>query len=468
MTSQVTQCPNCNTSFRVTETQLHIANGSVRCGSCLHIFNAPDHWLGSDTTPTSAPNFTDEFDDKKLYNDTDELLALNRIFDEDDLQAVDDKLAFDIDKKDEKVSPPTAIEEQDEDNDDDDDYDIFIDDDDVRFGDSGAVKQSVIEEGMISAEHLNPPAETTSTSNDFSKTFLDLDTWEESPTTIFKELDDLGSTEETEEKQWTEKLLEEDRVDEQAPGDSEPFEEMPDLFDSLDDSDQEQATQFDIDIIDPFDEMDQSELKSSTPVDEFILGDESMLAGEPIGNSNYALLANIEPEPVVIMGKMKQTNWVKRAWMASIVIAVLAVGTQYLIFNFDRLSRDSQWRPLLGSACKLFACQLPDRDNIKLIKSSNLVVRSHPDVADALVVDAIITNRADFEQRFPFMELQFTDLSGSVIAGRRFAPEEYLAGELTGANMMPVRQPIHISLEIVDPGQKAVNYQLYFHLRRDG
>ena len=34
------ECPNCNTLFRVTETQLDIADGMVRCGFCKEVFNA--------------------------------------------------------------------------------------------------------------------------------------------------------------------------------------------------------------------------------------------------------------------------------------------------------------------------------------------------------------------------------------------------------------------------------------------
>lgn len=36
----VTVCPKCQTRFRVTEAQLQIRNGSVRCGRCEHVFNA--------------------------------------------------------------------------------------------------------------------------------------------------------------------------------------------------------------------------------------------------------------------------------------------------------------------------------------------------------------------------------------------------------------------------------------------
>jgi len=35
-----TQCPHCDTKFRVTETQLQAADGFVRCGVCSEVFNA--------------------------------------------------------------------------------------------------------------------------------------------------------------------------------------------------------------------------------------------------------------------------------------------------------------------------------------------------------------------------------------------------------------------------------------------
>jgi len=34
-----TRCPNCETTYRVTDEALHKADGQMRCGSCTHIFN---------------------------------------------------------------------------------------------------------------------------------------------------------------------------------------------------------------------------------------------------------------------------------------------------------------------------------------------------------------------------------------------------------------------------------------------
>ena len=38
----ITRCPQCNTAFRVSNNQLSVADGTVRCGSCLGLFKAID------------------------------------------------------------------------------------------------------------------------------------------------------------------------------------------------------------------------------------------------------------------------------------------------------------------------------------------------------------------------------------------------------------------------------------------
>ena len=42
---KVTRCPHCKTSFRVNEAALSVAGGAVRCGSCLQVFRATDHFV---------------------------------------------------------------------------------------------------------------------------------------------------------------------------------------------------------------------------------------------------------------------------------------------------------------------------------------------------------------------------------------------------------------------------------------
>ncbi|MDR0565236.1 MAG: zinc-ribbon domain-containing protein, partial [Azoarcus sp.] len=44
----LTRCPNCQTVFRLSSEQLLARQGRVRCGTCLHPFNALDHLAESD------------------------------------------------------------------------------------------------------------------------------------------------------------------------------------------------------------------------------------------------------------------------------------------------------------------------------------------------------------------------------------------------------------------------------------
>lgn len=568
MATQVTQCPSCQTSFRVTEAQLTIANGAVRCGSCLHIFNATEHWLdGNRSTATSEPateqliEQTPDYDSQPLsgnersWQSTDDLdtnvLSADSLFSASDQNALDnifndDSFVLDgaLDEPDYTPQigepadrdPTVDIELTDSDTDNnstkaDDhrhllaDSDFVIDGDiqtdqqnsnedtadaeddddgDVLIHDTAAHPIIEIDDGSYDYQDLEIEEQhEQQVSGAFSDNFLDLELENDNAGDAFFSEDIEGGNDQ--EEAWTKKLLEEDtgehdpaehrpeheqeespqeelaadqpgleqfgeydynddQLSEEDTFDESLFETHDNIFDSL----QEEPEQpLDPELFDILDEHD-SLLESESPEDEFILGDEPMLAGDHSGPNSLDLLANIEPEPVVFANRSDRSLWVKRGWSIGTAAALLLLFAQYIVFNFDRLSRDQSYRPVFASACPLLGCTLPNLDNIKLIRSTNLMVRSHPDYQNALVVDAIISNRASFQQRFPSMELQFTNLAGEIVAGRQFKPSEYLAGELKGSSTMPINQPIHVSLEIVDPGQQAVSYQLRLHPQSEG
>ncbi len=51
----VTRCPHCQTTFRVTEDQLKLYEGAVRCGVCQQIFNGTDHLQTEPPVLTDTP-----------------------------------------------------------------------------------------------------------------------------------------------------------------------------------------------------------------------------------------------------------------------------------------------------------------------------------------------------------------------------------------------------------------------------
>ena len=60
----ITQCPKCDTRFRVSEEQLRRAGGRVRCGACLDIFPATEN-LALQAEPASGEPATDTRDEDR-------------------------------------------------------------------------------------------------------------------------------------------------------------------------------------------------------------------------------------------------------------------------------------------------------------------------------------------------------------------------------------------------------------------
>src|SRR5690606_4551039 len=172
------------------------------------------------------------------------------------------------------------------------------------------------------------------------------------------------------------------------------------------------------------------------------------------------VIASLEPEPLEVNWQ-EPGAWRKRLlWPLLALVALACLLAQVAWLEFDRLSRIEPYRAFYGMACRYIGCHLPELIYRAQIQTSNLLVRSHPTVADALQVDVILQNNAPFEQTFPSLELTFTNLRSEPVAKRKLTPAEYLGGELAGSNKMPIRQPIHIALEILDPGKEAVSYHI--------
>lgn len=76
----VTTCPSCRLTFRVSDSQLAAANGLVRCGACLKVFNAHEH--GRPTPPPTAPEVAPEDSEDLVIDDNFDLSLLDRLLGE--------------------------------------------------------------------------------------------------------------------------------------------------------------------------------------------------------------------------------------------------------------------------------------------------------------------------------------------------------------------------------------------------
>jgi len=410
MTSFITQCPNCSTRFRVARSQLRAARGAVRCGACMEVFNAAHHLLRDEqdptqplTTPVAKP-IQPQAEPPKTTTPApaakaDETLWIHDDLDLDSLD-LDEELAK-LEQQERELSRDLLSLEA-------------SGDATTRPRDPLAEIPSTQDESsaeiLLSAEQgvAQPPASPSDEAVSFTPVTADspqpLSPLAASPTPLA-----------TAKAQQTHHERVEPEVT--APSPTEP--------------------------LDPV-------------VEPVVPRREPDLRDEP--------LFELDDEPLQLGWQEAKKPWGRwLGWSVLNLLALLALGAQYVAYNYDELSRQHQYRSWFERICPTLGCELPALVDIGQIKSSNLVVRSHPEFTGALVVDAILYNRAAFAQPFPLLEIRFADLNGKLIASRSFKPSEYLSGELAGQAQMPPQIPIHIALDILDPGARAVNYSLSFH-----
>tara|TARA_R110000751_G_scaffold40396_2_gene95637 strand:+ start:1449 stop:2774 length:1326 start_codon:yes stop_codon:yes gene_type:complete len=434
---QVTQCPYCKTHFRLSQEQLSAAAGNVRCGACLKVFNAL-----SSHPPAAKQKIIER------HNAAGELLIHDDLeLDDLDLEALglDESIV-------EEVNPPLSASRED--------------------------------------EHL--PAEIIET--DFSAT--DGDLFDDDPPLSlaetaqlhdpdelhrFSAIDDDDSLDLHEDfiatppsrdikpqqppEQSAEKLA--------APPPTAKLSDTARLLPLQDDARENGIFLRDRPAPNMTAEIDQEPLEAGFSAHNEAPEADDIPLDEPDARKQHRTeprldddltLPDIEEEPLLLDEVPRPSRRPRHSWVWTLLcaIAVLALLAQAVTYNLDAWARDAKWRPTLESVCLLAGCELPVRVDISQVRSSNLLVRPHPEFPNAVAIDVIIYNRADYPQPFPVVRMTFSDSQGDSVSEKRFRPAEYLGGELAGRNLMPPQTPIHIALSMVAPGPRASSYALDF------
>ena len=143
-------------------------------------------------------------------------------------------------------------------------------------------------------------------------------------------------------------------------------------------------------------------------------------------------------------------------------LLLLALCVQVLVADRARLAADRDWRPRVQALCDVLRCNLPAWREPEAFRVTSREVRPHPSVPGVLLVSASFRNDAAFAQAWPQLELSLTDIDGQSLGLRRFAPSEYL-GSAPATQRIAPGQSANITLEILDPGKRALAFGIGFH-----
>jgi len=524
----LTKCPHCGTTFRLTQAQLDIAGGAVRCGACYQVFHAAEHIVKTSVveehrTVSLPPDPVEEAFDMKSDEgmdpyDSDDLemdSPSEEVFSEEYRAKIDQESKLEEfgyqeekPKKKDKSDESWAEELLKELGDDEDDQMIHDDDDEDE-------PKSRITSGDHAFSLDEEPAskkKKPKQGNELSDTFVSLGTFAgDDPFAISEiEEDEFGSGDSSDDESWAKAMLDELEeeespkkpppsglsmlIDEPEEEDNSPFaakelskdkkeiierakqdkhkqkalskssskkpkaelrtDETEDFFRLLEE-DQTPTGKHKEPKLTDLDDLEDHEIEAITPENLFADSDEVINQQIRLSALEYGSEEQSEPSG---RGAL---------WAVAMIVLILSLGAQYTYFHFDELSRIPALRPIIAQYCPMIGCELASQSDVSRIVGTNLVVRSHPFEKNALVIDVIIKNQAKFEQPYPVVQLNFENINGDPVASRRFTPKEYISDQTIDLNSMPSNTPIHLTLEIEDPGRDAVNYQLLFLPRSD-
>jgi predicted Zn finger-like uncharacterized protein len=507
--AQLTQCPQCFTSFKVTPAQMQAAKGMVRCGSCLSVFSANANLIRVKETPPEPEEFQEDLLADQHESSPGYAIRAYNVF--DTFQATETPPAQYRDQQ------PGATVTQHESSPDTNDparraLEAAAGLPGVNFDYAGAASH---ESGDAEPADDAPEADSFPAEDDDAGEFR-FDARSADDETLVPDDISLGDLDLDEDDFAGVDVEEWDDEEEEDPGDPEAEDDDPDEdeadgldFDddaALGDEDATPPVEFDEypdeDNPDYFDEdPEDDELPEDTEEDEFA-GDDfggeddydgddhvtdtgyqpSSTAGrvdkaalrqylasiedddeEYLGDLDDDSLDALDEEPVTLVHVPGRGRFLRNTVLGLLNLVLVGVlGLQYIDQNYLRLAGSARFAPYLPRICRVLDCPPTEAEDMASLYSQEFLIRTHPAADNALELSFIFRNDADRELPFPGLELSLSDDSSVLLANRLFTPDEYLPAELRQFTSMPAKSSIQVRLDLADPGEAATNYSMAF------
>ena len=154
-------------------------------------------------------------------------------------------------------------------------------------------------------------------------------------------------------------------------------------------------------------------------------------------------------------------------WGIGFLLLTATLLIEYVWFNRDQFFQVPEIQAEIEKLCQTFECKNLSMRAPSKIEVVTRNIYSHPNEKDILMVNVTMKNNATFSQPYPVMNINFSDIRGSIVASRHFLPNEYLPLEYQHSDnkqqdLLLPDTSTSVTLEIQDPGKKAISYEFNF------
>ena len=434
----LTQCPGCQTVFRITEAILQAAHGQVRCGRCNTQFDAvqnefEQHELVKEPALRQPDRSNDktEFMPQQQRND-DATAFMPSQFDAAAAQHEQVTMEGDRINLDQELQRDGSPEER---SDDDSIIEIFnIDSEEWQQPFAAAT------DGAEQEVQDDPSSEpfTASTHGDeltrVRQRYFDPAPQDEplDPESLFAPADEGIAGTQSEVDESSEAFNEAIYMTGMSQLEQSGASEVIDIGSGDDDVPEELA-----------------DLDGLTPTERTLL--------------RHPASRNEQPEPppdVLEPDQYIAPDRPSRLPLAAACIAMtFLLGFQIIHHYRQTLVRHPTFGPALKSFYSLLGKNLEPRWEVQAYSIKQWGIVSDPQEPGVLRVRASIVNNAAFAQPYPLLKLTLEDRFGTHLGARAFKPVEYLPAATSANRLLDGGAAANVDLAIVDPGEAAVGFQ---------
>lgn len=158
-------------------------------------------------------------------------------------------------------------------------------------------------------------------------------------------------------------------------------------------------------------------------------------------------------------------GWSGPVWLVLVVVGLMVLAAQLAYIYRNQVAQAAPWtRPILQQACQPLGCTVDYARRIDhvSIMSSSLQAQPGQDPSSAdrqLTLNVVLRNTFGYAQEWPNLTLDLVDVSGSRVARRILAPQDYLPTPSVQAPFPP-QSEMHLAIPVTVMGHQVNGYQL--------
>ena len=190
---------------------------------------------------------------------------------------------------------------------------------------------------------------------------------------------------------------------------------------------------------------------------------DAMIVGESRLRGDGASVGRTQPEFLVDevdTPRLKMLLW----GLGSFLALVLLVVQLTYVYRNDLASLVPAWRPALESLCVTLRCEVSMRRHLERISVSVIAFERQPSADPAsksaeMTLKFSLRNRFNQPQPWPYLSLELTDASSTVVLRKRLSPNEYLPSTLAD-KPFAASQEVSLMLPVAVTGLQINGYSL--------